>query len=61
MHEHPLNGTCLNILKRQAIACPIVEQIIKVHDMAVTIIIVKFRRCLLGVACPARVLTMIDR
>ena len=51
LHERPLNGTCLNILKGQAIVCPIAEQIMKVHAKVVTIIIVKFCRCLLGVAC----------
>jgi hypothetical protein len=42
----------LNILKGQAIVCPIVEQILKVNAMAVTIIIIiKFSpRYLLGVA-----------
>jgi hypothetical protein len=51
LHEHPLNGTSLNILKGQASVCPIVKEILKVHAKVVTIIIVKFFRCLLGVAC----------
>jgi len=40
LHEPLLNGTCLNILKGQAIVCPIIEQILKVHAMVVTIIII---------------------
>jgi len=44
LHERLLNGTCLNILKGQAMVCPIVEQILKVHAMIITSII-------LGVAC----------
>ncbi len=44
--------TCLNIRKGQAMVCPIVEQILKVHAMVVTIIIIKFSpRYLLGMAC----------
>jgi hypothetical protein len=42
----------LNILKGQAMVCPIVKQIFKVHAMVVTIIIIKFSpRYFLGVAC----------
>ena len=52
LHEPLLNGKCLNILKGQAMVCPIIEQILKVHAMAVTIIIIKISpRFLLGVAC----------
>jgi hypothetical protein len=42
LHERLLNGTFLNILKGQAMVCLIVEQILKVHAMVVTIIIIKF-------------------
>jgi hypothetical protein len=43
----------LDILKGgQAMVCPITKQILKVHAMVVTIVIVKISpRLLLGVAC----------